>query len=117
METEFIDTDLNNKSNSLKELEDTSWEYRIFSTVNSKKEKRFGLKKVFLKDGKIIDFDKRFILKPVFLSSKELKSGLDTMLRDLSETREGSMVLEQRPLHKLLKEKGTVDVIEDIYYG
>lgn len=99
------------------ELKEISWEYRIFSTKKPKEKSKYGLKKVFLKNGKVIDFDERFIVRPVFNSPKELKDGLDTMLRDLKGSREGSMVLQQKTLNKIIKEKGEVDVTQDLYYG
>ena len=114
---EIPEISLEDKKRAQEELEGVTWEYRIFSTKKPKENKKFGLKKVFLKDGKVIDFKEQFVLRPVFDSTKQLKDGLDTMLRDLSDTREGSMVLEQKSLSKLLKEKGEVDIVQDIYYG
>lgn len=109
--------EISTKKEATEELKNISWEYRIFSTKKPKEKKRFGLKKVFFKDGKVIDFNEKFVLQPVFFSPKEVKDGLDTMLRDLNGSREGSMVLEQGLLTNLIKNKGEVDVAKDIFYG
>lgn len=94
------------------------WAYRIFED-QQEDGKKYGLKKVFIKKetGDIIDFVGDFIIHPVFDSPKQLKQGIDTMLSDLNDSREGSMVLEDQILISLLKEKQFVNVLGDIYYG
>ena len=86
----------------VKELQEITWAYRVFS-IKSKGEVKYGLKRVFLnKDGDIIDWDKKFVLNPVFSSSLELKMGLKTFLEDLS-TREGKKILNNSALNKAYK--------------
>jgi hypothetical protein len=94
------------------------WAYRIFED-QQEDGRKYGLKKVFIKKetGDIVDFVGDFVISPVFDSPKQLKQGLDTMLSDLNDSREGSMVLEDQILISLLKGKQSVNVLEDIYYG
>ena len=64
---------------------------------------RYGLKRVFLNGvGEIIDWDKKFVVNPVFSSFAELKEGVKTFLEDLS-TREGKRVMSNPLLNKAYK--------------